>query len=532
MKTLLAKWKARNLLIFLFILLTSLFQVTASSMLTELLDTVLTGNVGKVVKIFLLLFCMYLGMFLFEFLYSVMQADVVRRIKLDLRRKVTEHIAGMDYQEFYEQDIGNYVSWYTSDFIQLEQKALLPFYSIQYKACSLVFTFLAIVQIHVIIAGLMTAVGIVLVVSPRLFAGKIGKAAKELSAEQETYTGVMKSTLGGFMTARAFQRLGLFRDKSEQAGQALEDKNYRMSVINVQAGSVLGILNMVGQFSCTAATALLAANQWISYGTVLAVGTLSGLFFNCFQMIVDDVMTLSAGKVFLEKFRFPKRKEDTREELPPVEKGIEMEEISYEYSGERVLDKLSLTFERGKKYALVGPSGCGKSTLLKIMVGYLKDYRGRVLFDGQEQKSYSAVSLGKQIAYIDQNTYLFPGTIRENITLFQDSYTSQEIEEALKDSALEEFLQGDMLDKEVGEEGRNLSGGQRQRVAIARALLRKKSIIIMDEGTSALDKANARRIEESLLKNPKLTVILISHNIQPEIRPFFDEIYQLQKAGA
>ncbi len=527
MKEIFFKWKKQNMIIFFCILCTSLFQVTSSSMLTQLLDTVLMGQIKKVVMIFALLLTLWLGAFLFEFLYSVLQAGVIRKIKLDFRGRVTAYIAGMDYQEFNSRKIGDYVSWYTNDFMQLEQKALVPFYGIQYKACCLTFTFLAIVRIHGLIAVLMALVGLILVVSPRIFAGRIQKGAENLSLQQEIYTGEMKWILGGFLTAKVFQRTPLFTDKSQKAGEGLEKKNYQMSVINVQAQTVLGILNVMGQFACTAVTALLAANQLISYGTVLAVGTLSGLFFNSFQLIVDDVMTLSAGKVFVGKFHFPEKQQDNRTQLPSVKKEIELKDISYSYGDKPVLHQVSMVFEKGKKYALSGPSGCGKSTLLKLMIGYLKDYQGSITFDGKDQKEFAEDSLTRQMAYIDQNTYLFPGTVRENITLFQDTYSSEEIREALRNSALEEFMEPGLLNKEVGEDGKNLSGGQRQRVAIARALLQKKSVIIMDEGTSALDRENARIVEEQLLRNKELTVILISHNIQDQMKGLFDRIYQM-----
>lgn len=208
-----------------------------------------------------------------------------------------------------------------------------------------------------------------------------------------------------------------------------------------------------------------------------------------------------------------------------MKKEIELKDISYSYGDKPVLHQVSMVFEKGKKYALSGPSGCGKSTLLKLVIGYLKDYQGSITFDGKDQKEFAEDSLTRQMAYIDQNTYLFPGTVRENITLFQDTYSSEEIREALRNSALEEFMEPGLLNKEVGEDGKNLSGGQR--VAIARALLQKKSVIIMDEGTSALDRENARIVEEQLLRNKELTVILISHNIQDQMKGLFDRIYQM-----
>lgn len=133
------------------------------------------------------------------------------------------------------------------------------------------------------------------------------------------------------------------------------------------------------------------------------------------------------------------------------------------------------------------------------------------------------------MSYIEQNVFLFNSTIRDNITL-GEIFTDEQMEKALRDSALAGDLASmpDGLDTLVGEEGSNLSGGQKQRVAIARALIHECDILLVDEGTSALDQKNADIVEKSLLANPELTLILISHHLSPERKAQFDDVYQLK----
>ena len=217
----------------------------------------------------------------------------------------------------------------------------------------------------------------------------------------------------------------------------------------------------------------------------------------------------------------------------PVEKAISVEHLDFGYGEKKVLEDLTLTFRKGKKYALTGPSGCGKSTLLKLILGWLPDYQGAIRFDGKDAKDYTPEQLQQQMSYIAQDVYLFNTTIRDNITLGED-FTEEEMEKALRDSA----LAGDLanmplgLDTPVGEEGASLSGGQRQRVAIARALIHNRSILLVDEGTSALDQKNASIVEESLLANPELTLLLVSHHLSPERRRQFDGVYHLEPVAA
>ena len=198
------------------------------------------------------------------------------------------------------------------------------------------------------------------------------------------------------------------------------------------------------------------------------------------------------------------------------------------YGDFTAVNGISLNIEQGEFFTLLGPSGCGKSTLLKLLLGWLPGYEGTISFDGQDAKSYTPEQLQTQMSYIEQDVFLFNTTIRENITLGEE-FTEEQLQKALRDSA----LTGDLahmplgLDTPVGEEGSALSGGQKQRVAIARALIHDRSILLVDEGTSALDQKNADIVEKSLLSNPDLTLILVSHHLTEERKAQFTQVFDL-----
>lgn len=177
---------------------------------------------------------------------------------------------------------------------------------------------------------------------------------------------------------------------------------------------------------------------------------------------------------------------------------------------------------------VTGRSGCGKSTLIKLLTGYSGDFEGQIYIDGISVKEMTQREINRRIAVIHQNVFLFDTDIKDNICLGED-YTEEEIQAALKESGIWDYLSG--LDNgiytKVGEDGHLLSGGQRQRIAVARALIRKTPVLILDEGTSAIDRETAFEIEKNLLERKNLTVITITHHMDERLAGQYDAVVRL-----
>ena len=190
-----------------------------------------------------------------------------------------------------------------------------------------------------------------------------------------------------------------------------------------------------------------------------------------------------------------------------------------------IAENMYLGNEKGKKYAFVGKSGCGKSTLIKLIAGYYSDFTGNVLYDADSLSILDIDKITALSSIIHQNVYMFDESIFDNICLHED-YSEKELQSALSDSGLSSFIKQvpNGLEYHVGENGANLSGGQKQRIAVARALIRKKPLLILDEGTSAIDMQTAYDIESRLLAISDLTLLTITHNMSKDILELYDEI--------
>ena len=278
----------------------------------------------------------------------------------------------------------------------------------------------------------------------------------------------------------------------------------------------VGVISVCLQFLQQIVTVSLAIQGRIIIGAISSASNLTAGITNGLSSVANSRISIAAAKPYFENITV--HAEDV---LPPKDltaetscNTISMENVSFFYDDKQVLDNQSFIFEKGGKYALTGPSGCGKSTVLKLLLGWLPKYQGFIHFDGKNARDFTPEQLLQQMSYIEQDVYLFNTTIRDNITLGID-FSDKMLKRAIKDSSLD----GDLanmplgLDTPVGENGSNLSGGQKQRVAIARALIHNRSILLVDEGTSALDQKNADIVEQSLLDNPNLTLILVSHHL-------------------
>jgi ATP-binding cassette, subfamily C, bacterial len=199
--------------------------------------------------------------------------------------------------------------------------------------------------------------------------------------------------------------------------------------------------------------------------------------------------------------------------------GIMFERVSFSYGESKdapEIQGLDLFVNAGKTTAIVGPSGAGKSTIADLVMGLLTPRTGRVMVDGKPLEAERISSWRAQIGYVAQDTFLFNDTVRANLLWACPGASDEEIKQALKSAAAEEFVSGlpDGLDTVLGDRGVRLSGGERQRLALARALLRRPALLILDEATSALDSENEKRIQSAIEElHGHITILVITHRL-------------------
>ena len=446
-------------------------------------------------------------------------------IKNDLRYMVSRKIAELPHHEFAKKDSGAYVSWLSNDVDQLYSNCFESVAVGISNACCAIFA-LIVMAVNSWYLG-MVAILLFLIqfAVPQMLNKYMEQAIKRRSAALEVSIEAYKDTIMGTgifylsnLRERVVERVFAASDRAEQ-------EVFFSNRTTKRVKSILSEVGLMNQLILMAVAMLAAILGDAPLGMAFAVGNLCGQFCNGIRECVQAVMSVRSSKPLWEKFR-PAQIDDTKKETLPAVDSISMENISFSYGEKAILANKSFCFERGGKYAIVGESGSGKSTVLKLLLGLLPGYEGSIRYNETEQKQTELSSLYKQVAYVDQQVYLFQDSLRFNITLGAD-YSDEEVMAAVKACKLEDLVESlpRGLDSLIEENGKNLSGGQRQRIALARGFIRKVRYILMDEGTSALDEDNAVDIEASLMEQKDIGVIFITHNLHESVKEKLNKVY-------
>lgn len=311
--------------------------------------------------------------------------------------------------------------------------------------------------------------------------------------------------------------------KVHETVEGVQQTGYKVDVLNAFFGSCIWATFQCLQVACLLFTGYLAFKGEIEVGDIFLYQGYFGILLNQVSMAINIYPELvkgiesirSVGEIFLatdvEKHKGKKR-------LKTVSGNYEFKDITFKYedSDTPVLNHFNLSVKEGECIAFVGESGGGKSTLLNLLIGFMYPTYGKLLLDGEDLSTLDLSSYREQIAVVPQNTLLFSGTIRENITYGLLKVDENKLKEVVEAAALKEVVEKlpNGLDTIVGEHGDMLSGGQKQRIAIARALMREPKIIILDEATSALDNQSEVHIQKAMKNLVKgRTTFIVAHRL-------------------
>ena len=478
---------------------------------------------------------------------------------LQYRKTAYHYLSKKKVTEFYGQNTAVYLSALNTDLQKIKEDFLdqIPILS-QILICG-IGAVLVMVRYNFFLAMMACFISLIPFFAA-LFSGRnMEKIEEKLSKENAEYLAFLKDFAVGFTIIKSYKVEGIFsalHDKTcQKVERRMEEREKCVEKINYFAA----ISGYITQFAILLLCAVVAyRSKSISVGTVLA-------FSRLINYIIDPVTELpgmlskartayALSEQFWEKIGKGEQEEQQEQQqksgeivkdgyhqhtdtdshekalpIPSLQGDICFSRLSFSYIPEKqVLKDFTLRVKEGEKLILLGASGSGKSSILKLLMGIERSQGGEISIGNRQLSTLPEESLFRSISYIQQEVFIFDGSIYENITLFQ-KYSEEEMELAIEKSGLKNLILEKGLDYPCGENGAALSGGERQRINIARSLLRKTPILLADEITAALDKENSYLVLDSLLSLENITEILVLHDLDSRILNRVDRICVLKE---
>lgn len=512
----------------------AMMQVFIALLIQQLIDIIIAKDMSAFISSALFAVIYFLLMGVVDYLTSTTQAWYLKKTLTILKQDLFKGLIAKDYPTFYSTNTADYLSNLTNDINLIETNYIVPFLMMIGDVVIFVATTILLLWMSPLITGAMFLVAILLLIIPAIFGRKLQSRQNQVSKQQSVFTTHVKDILEGYEVVKSYRMTNSVISQFNHTNQMLEQDKFKsthlkgisqaISLIFGFGTHIIGIL-IAGYFIITGS---------MSVGSLFAVMELANGVQGPIMWIIQKVTMIQGMCGVNEKILGiikEGQKEIKEEVLSSFEESIVLDQVQFAYEADHpVLKGISYTFEKNKKYAIVGESGCGKSTLIKLMMGYYREYDGKILVDRQDVNGKTPLSMNELATMIHQNVYLFDKTIGENV-LLHHQFSEEQINQALIQSGVSKFITklSEGLNTSVGENGKNLSGGQKQRVAIARALIQQMPILMLDEGTSALDLQTAYDIEKTLLDIDELTIITITHKLNEEILSHYDEIIVMEQ---
>ncbi|WP_035435634.1 ABC transporter ATP-binding protein, partial [Lactobacillus gasseri] len=372
---------------------------------------------------------------------------------------------------------------------------------------------------------LIVAITLVL---PKLIEKPLQKANQLISDNNQVYLDTLNDWLQGLEQLRQFAAGAKLFSVSQLASKKLEDANVKQTTYTKLLNAITGIASAIFGLIIFLLSGLLVKNGLLEISALLVVGNFRFYLNQAINQISNARGQMKGIKKLVKEIdesAAPVSHSRKTSSVAPAT--IKTESLGLKFPNGESLTYPDLQIKQGEKILLTGDSGAGKSTLFKLILGELKPSKGRVIFEDKNGKEITPDL--RKIGYLPQDPVVFPASILDNITMFNDKLDNK-VAEAVKEvnlsGDLKRFDKG--IDKELNLDKLNISGGQRQKIVLARAKVHDSDIILIDEGTSAIDQKATMDILNNLLKS-KATIVFIAHNFNEKMHDLFDREIHLVK---
>jgi len=518
----LSSWKSYTGLIF--ILFIDIFLTIGFAwFFGTITDAAVSGQFEKIRSLLLIVLLLIVIGQLVTFFNTYLESYVTSNIKRDLKKHVLKKIMLLPPDRLSKIRTGDLMTHFTNDINCIDGViGSNLIYLIQFPLISLA-VFIYMLQINWQLSVLSLLIIPIAVVTGGIFGILIRNNSRMIFNKVGDMNSLLNDTFQGLSIIRTFLVERLFLNKFYQQNHSFFDLEMKCAKLRGTFYVVGGLISSLSYIISLCIGAFFVSNGQITVGSLLTFVTLMQHLISPLTGLAGIWGSFQSSASAVERISTVLDIPLMDNELPTYSKpikvptSIQFHNVSFAYEPEtKIFDTLNLTIQTGKVIAFVGPSGAGKTTLLQLIQGFYKPQSGQILMDEIPLDQLTPSELRSTYALVAQDTFLFGGTIKDNLLLARPNITKLEMINAATHANIHEFIMSlpDQYDTEIGERGVRLSGGQKQRIAIARAILKDAPILLLDEATSALDSESEHQVKVALDRiMKKKTTLVIAHRL-------------------
>jgi len=464
-------------------------------------------NFDSVAKIILTVFFIYVLSAIFNLLQGLVMTGITQKVCYRMRKDISEKINRMPMQYFEKRTYGEVLSRITNDVDTIGNGLNQSITQLITSVCTIVGVLIMMLSI----SPIMTFIAALMLPFSALILGTIMKKSQKHFRTQQEYlghiNGQVEEVYGGHTIIKAFNKEDDVIDEFKKSNEVLYKSAWRAQFLSGMMHPIMMFIGNLGYVGVAISGAFLAINGKITIGDIQAFIQYVNNFTRPIQQIAQvsnmlQSMAASAERVF--EFLSEDEEEQTSQNpvyIKNIKGNINFENVKFGYNeNQMVINSFSANINSGQKVAIVGPTGAGKTTMVKLLMRYYDVNDGAILLDGHNIKDFNRGELRFAFGMVLQDTWLFKGSIMENIRYGRLDATDQEVFDAAKAAHAHHFIKTlpDGYQMELNEEASNISQGQKQLITIARAILADKPLLILDEATSSVDTRTEIRIQKAM----------------------------------
>lgn len=514
----LSKYKTALIIVIIFAIGSTIFQVVGPRILgnatTEIFNGIISKlsggagiNFGNILKILLTLLTLYVISALFSLIQGFLMTGISQKLTYKLRNDIAIKINKLPMRYFDKRTNGETLSVITNDIDTLSQNLNQSVIQIITSICTLIGILIMMFSISLE----MTLVSLIILPITVFIVGKIvGKSQKYFTKQQDYLghvNGQVEEVYGGHTIVKAFNGEEQAIEEFEKANNELYKSGWKSQFLS---GLMHPIMNFIGNIGYVAVAILggyFAINGKITVGNIQSFIQYNKQFTQPITQIAQISSMLQSMVAAAERvFKFLEEEEEKEDIENPVStenlKGnVTFDHVKFGYDEDRIIiNDFNAKIKDGQKIAIVGPTGAGKTTMVKLLMRFYDVNSGKILIDGHNIKDFKRGELRKMFGMVLQDTWLFSGTIKDNIKYSKQDATDAEVIEAAKSAHVHHFIKTlpKSYDMVINEESSNISAGQKQLLTIARVILADPKILILDEATSSIDTRTEIEIQSAM----------------------------------